>query len=162
MTQNPPLETDNKKWVRTAGVVLALIAAFYAIIYADVVFRARDAYLEGEKYMRWNEDPRLKMAELNAKYENQKESLDKSRGKGKMNQEEFDRQLEIAAFDRDRLMEESSLKYAYVWYQTAYELFSPPESKWVRLSREKAPRALEKWKEELRAKNIPFEDYMLE
>lgn len=162
MTQNPPLETDNKKWVRTAGIVLALIAAFYAIIYVDVVFRARDAYLEGEKYMRWNEDPRLKMTELNAKYENQKTSLDKSQAKGKMNQEEYDRQLEIAAFDRDRLMEESSVKYAYVWYQTAYELFSPPESKWVRFSREKAPRALEKWKEELRAKKIPFEDYMLE
>ena len=157
-----PLETVDKKWVRTTGVVLALIAAFYAMVYVDVILRARDAYLEGEKYMRWHEGPRLKMTELNAKYEKQKAALGKKLAKRKISQDEYDRRLEIAAFDRDRLMEESSVKYAYVWYQTCYELFSPPESKWVRFSREKAPRALEKWKEELRAKKIPFEDYMLE
>ncbi|OGR87482.1 MAG: hypothetical protein A3A86_01640 [Elusimicrobia bacterium RIFCSPLOWO2_01_FULL_60_11] len=170
MTQNPLPETASllqipwtqKKWVRTAGVVLAVIAAFYAMVYADVVLRARDAYLQGEKYMRWHEDPRLKMTELNSKYEKQKAALDEKLSKKKINQDEYDRQLEIAAFDRDRLMEESSVKYAYVWYQTAYELFSPPESRWVRLSREKAPLAKEKWKDELRAKKIPFEDYMLE
>ena len=153
---------SDKKWVRTAGIVLAVAAAFYAMVYLDVVLRARDAYLQGEKYMRWHEDPRLKMTELAAKYEERKAALDQKLAKGKVKQDEYDRQLEIAAFDRDRLMEESSVKYAYVWYQTCYELFSPPESKWVKLSREKALLAKEKWKEELRGKNIPFEDYMLE
>lgn len=53
-------------------------------------------------------------------------------------------------------------KMAYVWYQTAVEQFSPPESKWVKMSRDRMPSALEKWKEDLRKKKIPFEDYMLE
>ena len=59
-------------------------------------------------------------------------------------------------------MKESSLKYAYQWYKDTYELFSPPESKWVKFAREKAPQALELWKQELREKKIPFEDYMFE
>ena len=46
--------------------------------------------------------------------------------------------------------------------QTAVELFSPPNSKWVKLSSEKMPLAKEKWKQELIRKKIPFEDYMLE
>ena len=53
-------------------------------------------------------------------------------------------------------------KMAYVWYQTAVEQFSPPDSRWVRMSKEKMPVALEKWKEDLRKRKIPFEDYMLE
>ena len=59
-------------------------------------------------------------------------------------------------------MKESSLKYAYVWFQTAVELFSPPESRWVALSREKMVLAKELWKKELDAKKIPYQDYMLE
>ncbi|MBN1383716.1 MAG: hypothetical protein JW983_02380 [Elusimicrobia bacterium] len=53
-------------------------------------------------------------------------------------------------------------KMAYVWYQTAVEQFSPPNSKWVKMSKQKLPDALEKWKADLKKKNIPFEDYMLE
>ncbi len=59
-------------------------------------------------------------------------------------------------------MKESSLKYAYVWFQTAVELFSPPESRWVVLSRQKMAVAKELWKKELAAKKIPYQDYMLE
>ncbi len=132
------------------------------MVYADVLLRARDAYQEGEKYMQWHENPALKAAALNLQYDKEKSDLDKKLAKGKIKKDEYARSLEISAFDRDRKMEESSIKYAYVWYQTAYELFSPPESRWVKLSREKAPAAKEKWKEELRAKKIPFEDYNLE
>ena len=39
---------------------------------------------------------------------------------------------ELARFDRDYRISESSLKYAFIWFQSAVELFSPPESKWVR------------------------------
>ena len=141
---------------------MAVVAAIYAMIYADVVLRAREAYFEGEKYMSWHENPRLKEQALNAQFDQEKAELDAKLAKGKLNKDEYGRKLEIANFDRGRQMEESSVKYAYVWYQTAYELFSPPESKWVKLSREKAPLAKEIWKEELRAKKIPFEDYMLE
>ena len=160
----PPASTPwyGTKWARNAALAAGTIALLYAMIYADVVLRARESYAEGEKYMRWHEHPEEKKAELDSKHEKSKAKLDKELAKSKITRDEYDRQIEILQFDRGRQMEESSLKYAYVWYKTAYELFSPPESKWVRLSREKAPVAKAKWKEELRSKNIHFEEYMLE
>ncbi|HAM38207.1 MAG TPA: hypothetical protein DCP53_02240 [Elusimicrobia bacterium] len=65
-------------------------------------------------------------------------------------------------FEAEKATEKNDWKMAYVWYQTAVEQFSPPNSKWVKMSKEKMPLALEKWKEDLRKKKIPFEDYMLE
>ena len=70
--------------------------------------------------------------------------------------------MDVLEFDKDFQLEESSLKYAYQWFKDTHELFSPPESKWVRMAREKASQALELWKEELRKNKIPFEDYMFE
>ena len=158
----PEPQEQKKRWVKNALIAAGTIAVLYAMVYVDVVLRAREAYLEGEKYMSWSENPGLKKSVLDEKFNKQKSDLDKKLDHKKLSKDEYDRQVEVATFDRDRQMEESSLKYAYVWYQTAYELFSPPESKWVKLSREKAPLAKEKWKDELRAKKIPFEDYMLE
>jgi hypothetical protein len=59
-------------------------------------------------------------------------------------------------------MEESSIKYAYIWFQTTVELFSPPESKWVKLARKKMPLAKSLWQKELESKGIKVEPYMLE
>ena len=80
--------------------------AVYGIVCADVLLRAREAYLEGEK----------------------------------------------AADPKD----------AYSWYETAATQFTPPESRWSRLARQKMPIAKEKWKAELRAKHVPFSDAMLD
>jgi hypothetical protein len=80
--------------------------AVYGMVCADVVLRARHAYLEGEK----------------------------------------------AASPRD----------AYAWYEAAATLFTPPESTWSRLARQKMPLAKEKWKAELTARHVPFDDSMLE
>ena len=151
-----------KRWVQYAGMIFCTVFILYGMVYVDVVLRARESYLEGEKYWYWHEHPQAKKEELQKKFENEKTKLNRKLAKKKLTQDEYDRQLEILQFDRDRKMGESSIKYAYVWYQTAYELFSPPESKWVKLSRAKALLAKEKWKEELRAKKIPFEDYMFE
>lgn len=158
----PELPWYRKKWAQVAGLTFGTIAALYGMIYLDVVSRAKESYLEGEKYWRWSEHPEEKKTELDQNFEKSKAELDKRLAKNKISKDEYDRQLEILQFDREHALEESSIKYAYVWYQTAYELFSPPESKWVKLSREKAPLAKEKWKEELRAKKIPFEEYMLD
>ena len=151
-----------KKWVQNIFWVFGVILILYTMVYIDVVMRARESYLEGEKYWRWNEHPDEKKTELEKEFEKSKQELEKKLASNKIPKDDFDRQMEILQFDRDRNLEESSIKYAYVWYKTAYELFSPPESKWVKLSREKAPLAKEKWKEELRAKKIPFEEYMLD
>ena len=39
---------------------------------------------------------------------------------------------------------------AYAWYESAATLFTPPESRWSRLAREKMPAAKEAWKADLR------------
>lgn len=156
----PPLIRN--RWMRLTLLIAGTIAAIYGMIYVDVVLRARSAYMEAEKFMRWHQHPEQKSAELNARFDEEKRRLDRRLEDKKVSADEHARQLEVLEFDRRRNLEESSVKYAYVWYKTAYELFSPPESKWVRLSREKAPAAREEWKKELRSKNIPFEEYMLD
>jgi uncharacterized membrane protein len=155
-------ELFQKKWLKIAGIVAGCIIAVYAMIYVDVVMRARSAYLEGEKYWAWHQDPARKEQSLKAEFDKEKAALDARLARGKITQDDYTRELDVAKFNYDRKREESSIKYAYIWYQTVVELFSPPESKWVRLARQKMPRAKELWKQELKARNIPFEDYMLE
>ena len=50
---------------------------------------------------------------------------------------------------------------AYAWYESAASLFTPPESRWSRLARQKMPEAKERWRADLRARHIPFEESML-
>ena len=155
-------EIFKKRWVQNLGLVLVAVIGVYAMVYVDVVARAREAYQEGEKYMRWHENPEEKKAVLAAEFEAEKARLDKQLAKNKITPQDHREKLDVLAFDMNFKMEESSLKYAYQWFKDTYELFSPPESKWVRMAREKAPEALELWKEELRKNKVPFEDYMFE
>ena len=134
----------------------------YGVAYADLVLRARSAYLEGEKYMAWNDRPELKKTALDAELAVREKQLRDEAVSEKWGQDELDQRLSLARFQRDERMKESSLKYAYVWYKTATELFTPPESRWVVLCRAKAPVAKELWKKELDAQKIPYKDYMLE
>src|SRR5689334_7373465 len=112
--------------------------------------------------MDWNAHPEKKKAFFDEKFNLEKTRLDEALAKKKVSDGEYKQNLETLEFDRNFALEESSLKYAYQWYKDTYELFSPPESKWVKMAREKAPQALELWKKELTAKKIPFEDYMVE
>ena len=132
------------------------------IVYVDVLLRARHSFLEGERCMSWYQNPKLKQEYYDREFGMSKTRLEKSLNAGKITQQKFDEELEASQFDRDFRVQESSIKYAYQWYKDTYELFSPPESKWVKLAREKAPQALALWKEELREKKIPFTDTMLE
>lgn len=151
-----------KKPVQIISIVLSVIFVVYAMIYVDVVSRARESYLEGEKYWRWHENPSEKKVFLDKELERRLSEIKKDLDKNKITQEQHEDKVDIAKFDYERNMEESSIKYAYIWYQTVVDLFTPPESKWVKKSRGKMLLAKEKWKAELRSKNIPFEDYMLE
>jgi hypothetical protein len=150
------------KWVKRAGLVLLCAALVYALIYADVYLRARSAYLEGEKYYSWYLNPAEKNKALAEELAKEKAKLDGKLASGKMAKDEYAQQLEIIQFDNEQKLKESSIKYAYIWYQTVVELFSPPETKYVKLAREKMPKAKELWKKELTDKGVPFEDYMLE
>ncbi|MBN1822881.1 MAG: hypothetical protein JW803_01030 [Endomicrobiales bacterium] len=151
-----------KKIVKTAVTVLLCVIAVYGLVYIDVVMRARSAYLEGEKYLSWHENPSLKKAEIEKKYEKERQNLEKRLNKDKITKDEYEQKMQVLGLKKSEQLRESSVKYAYIWYQTAVELFSPPESKWVKLSREKMEKAKDMWKKELRAKKIPFEDYMIE
>lgn len=142
--------------------VFLTIIVMYLMIYIDVWLRARSAYLEGEKYLYWYENPEVKEKTLKEKYEKEKKKLDEKLSKMKISREDYERELEILNFNQEREMEESAIKYAYIWFQTTTELFSPPESKWVKLARQKLPLAKELWKRELEAKGIEVKEYMLE
>lgn len=140
------------RWAKAGLVFLVGAAGVYGLIYRDVVSRAKEAYLEGEKYMEWHRQPELKKEFFNNKFEQEKAAL------GAPGSPEYAEKLEELEFDRDYALGESSLKYAYQWYKDTYELFSPPESKWVQMARVKAPEVLELWKQELREQKVPFED----
>jgi hypothetical protein len=151
-----------KRWQRFSLLLLAVLAAFYGMVYVDVVLRARSAWMEGEKYWRWSEHPDERQAYLWQKLDAEESALAKKQVAGQLAPDDYARDKELLEFRYDQMGKESSIKYAYVWYQTAVDLFSPPESKWVRFSREKMPLAKERWKAELKARKIPFEDYMLD
>lgn len=152
----------SKPWVRTLVVVVVCIVGVYGLIYWDVRSRAREAYAQGEMYMNWHANPQKKKDHYEAWFLKEKDRVDADYAKKKFSEEDYKRKIEALEFTKQFNIEESSLKYAYQWYKDTYELFSPPESKWVRLSREKAPTVLELWKQELKAQNIPFTDLMLQ
>ncbi len=150
------------RWAKALAVVAVAFIGVIALVYLDVVSRAKESYLEAEKYMEWQRHPEQKKKFFDDAYEVGKMKLDAELSKGKLSQPDYQLKLDALAFDRDFRINESSLKYAYQWYKDTYELFSPPESDWVKKARVKAPEALELWKKELNEKKIPFEDTMFE
>lgn len=147
---------------RIALAAAAVFLGIYAAAFVDLTLRARSAYREGEKYLAWEREPKLKIEHFDSALSRTQERLRGERAAGKLTETELTERLELARFERDYRVGESSLKYAYVWFQTAVELFSPPESKWVALSRVKMAETRELWKKELDARKIPYQDYMLE
>lgn len=151
-----------KKYYRSVILVIFVIMLVYIFVYVDVLLRARSAYYEAEKYMDWYYHPEKKLQFLENEAKIEKQKLDKLRAKNKISENEYKIKLELIEFNKQRKLEESSLKYAYIWYKTVVDLFSPPESKWVKLARQKIPVVRQMWKEELVKKGYKIEDYMLE
>ncbi len=141
---------------------LALAAAVYGMARADLWLRARSAYLEGEKWSEWAAKPELKKAHYDSELAAREAGLKRELDAGRLDKAAFERKAALARFERDQALAESSLKYAYVWYQTAAELFSPPETRWSALARTKMAATRELWKKELDARKVPYQDYMLE
>lgn len=147
---------------RAVLTALGLCLAVYGMARADLWLRARSAYLEGEKWSEWAAKPELKKAHFDAELAEREAELKRDLEAGRLDKAAYDRKSGLARFERDQAVAESSLKYAYVWYQTSAELFSPPENRWSALSREKMKAARELWKKELDARKVPYQDYMLE
>ncbi|UPT74925.1 MAG: hypothetical protein M0D55_04230 [Elusimicrobiota bacterium] len=147
---------------RAVLTAVALAAAVYGAARADLWLRARSAYLEGEKWSQWAAKPELKKAHFDAELAAREAELKRELEAGTLDRAAFERKAGLARFERDQAVAESSLKYAYVWYQTAAELFSPPENRWSVLARAKMGETRELWKKELAARKVPYQDYMLE
>ena len=144
--------------VLLAGAALA--AAVYGLAFGDVVLRGRSAYLEGEKWLEWSRKPELKKAHFDAQLAEREKALEKQRAA--LTPEAYEKKRALARFERDQAVAESSLKYAYVWYRTAVELFAPPETRWTRAARERMSETRELWRAELAARGIKAPDHMLQ
>ena len=156
------MEMKNKKILHWGLLLAFSAAAVYALAYVDLIFRARSAYLEGEKYLEWNAHPELKKAYYDRVFAQREKKIEADFKKGLLTEAEKRQKIDLARFREKERLSESSLKYAYIWFQTAVKLFSPPESRWVKLSREEMPKTLALWKKELDARHIPYQDYMFE
>jgi hypothetical protein len=111
-TAAPWWKTD---WFFIAATVLVTLAIAWGMARHELVSRAEKAYLEGEKYYSWYQDPAKKKAY-------------------------FDGELAAKRINPDQyqlLMEDNDLKNAYVWYETVLDLFQPPRSVWVEKSEER-------------------------
>ncbi|HRU40161.1 MAG TPA: hypothetical protein P5511_09805 [Candidatus Goldiibacteriota bacterium] len=111
-----PEEKDKKKdLLVTIGLVaITLLAAFFMARF-EVERRAKREYIEGEKFLSFHRTPDLKKQYYDEKL----------------------RKKEITEPEYEMLIEDNALKNAYVQYQTVVDLFTPPESKWVKMSRER-------------------------
>ena len=147
---------------RLALGAVGALAFVYVAAGADLYLRGRSAYLEGEKWMEWAAKPELKRAHFEARFAARRAELERERDAGGLPASDFDKKLMLAAFERDQAVAESSYKYAYVWFQSAAELFSPPETGWTAGARERMVEARALWKRELDAKKIPYREYMLD
>lgn len=95
-------------------VVCTLIIAFLMVRF-ELVKRAKREYNEGERYLSFYKSPDLKKQYYDEKL----------------------KKKEISETEYEMLMEDNALKNAYVQYNTVVDLFTPPESKWVKLSRQR-------------------------
>jgi len=151
-----------KRWAQNVLMLMLGAIGVYGLVYWDVVNRARESFQEAEKYMEWYRQPEKKKDFFESTFQKDKANLDQLLQKNKITQDDYRKRLDVLEFDKNFALQESSLKYAYEWYKDTYELFSPPESTWVRRAREEAPKTLELWKQELRRQNVPFVDTMFQ
>jgi len=150
-----------KRVFKIIGIVVAVYILMLAVIYIDVVLRAKKAYYMGEKYFNWYLHPEIKQKVLTEERDKKLKELEENFKKGKIDKTDYENKKDLILTEYDWKINESSIKNAYMWYKTVVDLFQPPKSKYVKLSEDKMRKALKLWKKELKEKNIKFEEYML-
>ena len=98
-----------------AGLVVLTLLVAYFMARFEVVRRAQREYTEGEKFLNFHKNPDAKKQYYDNKL----------------------KKKEITEIEYEMLMEDYALKNAYVQYQTVVDLFTPPESDWVKKSRQR-------------------------
>jgi len=133
-------------WAKVAGTALSIFVIMMVMVYVNVLSRARKAYMKARKSYEYYRNPEVKKKDLQERFSKEKAALEKrlnmgglqnaiSRiigAKGKISQEEFERQMEVLEGEQEMLLGENDLKYALVWHQTVVEMFCPPVSRYVR------------------------------
>jgi len=104
--------TIKDKLITGCIIFAALLIAMFMIAF-DITKRAEHEFKEGEKFYTFYKAPDIKKQYYNDQLINKK----------------------ITEAEYEMYMEDNALKNAYVEYQTVIDLFTPPESKWVKLSR---------------------------
>ena len=141
---------------------LCAAAFFLSAACLDLAFRARNAYLEGEKFMAWVKTPAMKKDHFDKVFSAKLKALEGRMTGDASSGPDFEDKKNLLLAEKNFKTGESSAKYAYLWYKTAGTDFSPPVTRWTRLARQKAPEALALWKAELKAGKIELKDYQLE
>ncbi len=104
-----------KEIVTTVIIVICTLIIAFLMVRFELVKRAKREYNEGERYLSFYKSPDLKKQYYDEKL----------------------KKKEISETEYEMLMEDNALKNAYVQYNTVVDLFTPPESKWVKLSRQR-------------------------
>ncbi len=151
-----------KLLAKAALAAIGIWALAAVVVWVDLGLRAREAYAEGLKYIEWDKHPEIKAAYYDAELSSRQARLDREFQAGRVAPDAYKAKMSLLRFERDERISESSLKYAYVWFQTGCDLLSPPQSRWVRLCCGRMPTTLKRWKTELKVQGVPFEDYMFE
>ncbi|MCX5786607.1 MAG: hypothetical protein NTX59_13075 [Elusimicrobia bacterium] len=131
---------------------------FYGAAVLDLRARAKSAWLTAERYGQWQNRPELKKEYFEKIYQKKSIAL-KNSG---IPPEKLEKELAGLETEKNFIVNESSAKYAYLWYKTAATSFCRPRNKWCERAREKLAPAKESWKAEMRSKKIKFEEWMID
>lgn len=145
--------------IRRALAAAGVLAGLAVFVWADLAWRSRAAWLEGEKYLEWHLKPELQRGHWDAWLKAETARLDAEAAAGRISAEERRWRGDLAKAERDERVAESPLKYAVRWFETASELFSPPPSPWSRRARARLSEARALWSAELAASNLKLEDF---
>ncbi len=150
---------NGRRALAAAGVLAVFVGAATA---ADVALRARAACRQGERWLDFAAHPEKRRALLDARLTARLNELDKERADGRLDADEFSRASGLARFERDRDAAADAPERAYVWFESAADLFSPPQTRWSARGRAGMAQARELWRRERRARGLPVEDYRLQ
>ena len=91
-------ELFKKRWVFITAIVAITIAIVYAMIYVDVMMRAREAYAEGEKYWLWHFNPEQKKEYLETELKKELGLIERKFSRGKIDKTEYEQEYTLFHF----------------------------------------------------------------
>lgn len=143
----------------TLGGAVALIGA---LARADLAWRARAAYREGQRRMGWVAQPQSRRAHYERFFSEEKAALDASKASGRIGQAAYLQKLDLARLRLEEAVQASSAAEAYRWLRTAAELSGSSRSRVARGAREAAAQARQIWENELDRMRTPRSALLLE